>query len=655
MSKPIVTPAALGQTNECTITPPWVVQKAEYAPVGASFKPLINGERAFRAVYEAIVAAEKSVCIICWGFQPSMYFIRESDPDLMSIGKLLEKKAEAGIKVRVLCFAFELTLKPFYLNVTGVKQGLGESNTPGRHSIGIQDRPAYSDDAQYQYDCDWFNKYDENQEMWDVAVKLGKAVMGNKRANNLRFFSRGFSSTDRARIAGRNYEDQGLSGGTKTVLAATPSHHQKMVLVDYETPNKATGFVMGHNMLDEYWDKDNHSYYRQHYKAGRNGVIGPRQDISSRVTGPVVGNLFSNFSQAWEKETGESLGKLDCSRYPTRKDAENLPVYAQILRTQPQYGIKEIKDVYMQAINNASTMIYAENQYFRWPPLAEKIKEVAQKQTQWGCDPGKHDALYLFVTTNSTDDGVGSGTVNTYRMLDSLGRADTIPNVARSKELDVRQAELKQAKAQTDAAQSKVNRSAPQVEGGIQFGRISEAHLQNLEELNVANQRQSKAEDAVKASEDAQQRAKNNGKERVIAPKEVPGLKMQICTLVAPDSPAGKPWLDVYIHAKLLMVNDSFTTLGSTNINTRSMEVDSELNIAFADSRITKPMRQHLWGLHTNGMGAQDEPAEAFKKWDKIIKENKKRSPDRSKASLGKPYASLVEFYRGSTKISDSD
>jgi hypothetical protein len=85
------------------------------------------------------------------------------------------------------------------------------------------------------------------------------------------------------------------------------------------------------------------------------------------------------------------------------------------------------------------------------------------------------------------------------------------------------------------------------------------------------------------------------------------------------------------------------------------MEVDSELNIAFADSRITKPMRQHLWGLHTNGMGAQDEPEVAFKNWGYIIDRNKALAPDRSKASKEKPYASLVEFYRGSAKIKDSD
>ena len=75
MSNTAVVPIAQNQTNQCTITPKWFVDKAEYNVLPGSFKLLINGEEAFGEVYDAIAAAEKSVSIICWGFQPSMYFI----------------------------------------------------------------------------------------------------------------------------------------------------------------------------------------------------------------------------------------------------------------------------------------------------------------------------------------------------------------------------------------------------------------------------------------------------------------------------------------------------------------------------------------------------------------------------------------------------
>lgn len=38
------------------------------------------------------------------------------------------------------------------------------------------------------------------------------------------------------------------------------SHHQKMVLVDYEDTANAVGFVMGHNMHRNYWDTSAHLY-----------------------------------------------------------------------------------------------------------------------------------------------------------------------------------------------------------------------------------------------------------------------------------------------------------------------------------------------------------------------------------------------------------
>jgi hypothetical protein len=52
-----------------------------------------------------------------------------------------------------------------------------------------------------------------------------------------------------------------------------------------------------------------------------------------------------------------------------------------------------------------------------------------------------------------------------------------------------------------------------------------------------------------------------------------------------------------------------------------------------------------LWDMHTGGKGAQDDPAEAFEEWRKIINQNS----DNQKKKLA-PYASLVGFMRTSPK-----
>ncbi|MFK8402878.1 phospholipase, partial [Pseudomonas sp. BGr12] len=91
-------------------------------------------------------------------------------------------------------------------------------------------------------------------------------------------------------------------------------------------------------------------------------------------------------------------------------------------------------------------------------------------------------------------------------------------------------------------------------------------------------------------------------------------------------------------------------THGSANINTRSMQVDSELNIAHERYDVSKRMRRELWSLHTDNEGAQDKPADAYKAWQKIINENKKLQGERNM-----PYASLVEFRYDDPVLSNKD
>ncbi len=600
----IVVPVALQHTNEAICSAPWYVQNTEYPPAKATYQPLINGEEAFRAVHLAIAGATKTIDIICWGFQPSMYFIR--DGSAPCIGELLMSKAREGVRVRLL--GWEM---PF--NSAGVA---GEANLPGKGTIRFKDRALQSaTEDQYAYDHQWFA---------DCAVPDSKAA-GRGADGMPVFVSRGFSWDERAEIAHQvKYSglDPQISRQMRNTLRFSATHHQKSVLVDYERVDSAVGFVMGHNMLDEYWDTDRHSALNRsgnHKPAPNLGPRGaqPRQDISGQVSGPILEHLHHNFATAWRKETGEDLlalrqakqvgPQLQCTPGATRQ-------IAQIVRTQPQDGKRDIERIYLKAVNNATQFIYIENQYFRWPPLAEAIKKAALDQTGNGRDPGLHGALHLFVVTNATTDGVGAGTLNTQRMLESLGRAETIPEV--TKLLLIKQ-------AQKDAP------PRPQPDSRDQAGQRELAQWQA----------------------DRDQEAKKIVDSTLVL-QPIPGLKVHVCSLVAPDSPAGKPWMPVYIHSKLMIVNDVFTTHGSANINTRSMQVDSELNIAHEWVSVTRALRRRLWNLHTNGMGAQDDPAVAFDVWQEIIDENKDLQADKK---AGVPYAPLVEFYYGEKTLKHLD
>ncbi|MDF6002649.1 hypothetical protein P4050_35850 [Pseudomonas aeruginosa] len=82
------------------------------------------------------------------------------------------------------------------------------------------------------------------------------------RSDRLTFRTRDYSLLDRAKIALHQALQGGTAGISQTAaLALFASHHQKTILVDYEHPELATGFVMGHNLLRNYWDTDEHLFF----------------------------------------------------------------------------------------------------------------------------------------------------------------------------------------------------------------------------------------------------------------------------------------------------------------------------------------------------------------------------------------------------------
>jgi phosphatidylserine/phosphatidylglycerophosphate/cardiolipin synthase-like enzyme len=322
-------------------------------------------------------------------------------------------------------------------------------------------------------------------------------------------------------------------------------------------------------------------------------------------------------------------------------------VRAQILRTQPQVGkggVKDIERLYLQAVNNTSNFIYIENQYFRFPPLAEKLTKLV-KAYQAG---GRKTPLYLFVVTNSSDDGIGLGTVSTYHMLNALGRADVLPGVSKLERADDLEKQYEAALEAKKAADQAYERA--QHVPVNPFSNSAQYAVNNL----VATQL-----DATEAAQRANDLKVQLEKARTEDPQKfnIPGLEVHICTLVPPDTPKGRPWDEVYIHSKLMIIDDVFVTHGSANVNLRSMEVDSELNIFHESMRVTQPLREKLWRIHAgeDGVGTKDKNGRlnadvAYEAWGEVILNNKDlRSEGRA------PCASLVEFYRDSPSRSNLD
>ena len=55
---------------------------------------------------------------------------------------------------------------------------------------------------------------------------------------------------------------------------------------------------------------------------------------------------------------------------------------------------------------------------------------------------------------------------------------------------------------------------------------------------------------------------------------------------------------DIYVHAKLFIVDDEWYSIGSANISYQSLRTDSEMNVAVWDCNGAKKLRQDLWEEH---------------------------------------------------------
>ncbi|HCL3949945.1 TPA: hypothetical protein N2C02_000234, partial [Pseudomonas aeruginosa] len=76
----------------------------------------------------------------------------------------------------------------------------------------------------------------------------------------------------------------------------------------------------------------------------------------------------------------------------------------------------------------------------------------------------------------------------------------------------------------------------------------------------------------------------------------------------------------IYVHSKLLLVDDLYTLLSSANINVRSMHGDSELGIAQPNPDLARAMREELWGAHVGRLAETTE--KNFELWNQKMDDN---------------------------------
>lgn len=202
------------------------------------------------------------------------------------------------------------------------------------------------------------------------------------------------------------------------------THHQKIVIADSALPDgnedkrRILSFVGGIDLCDGRYDTQFHSLFRTldtvhhddfHQPNFANSSIkkgGPREpwhDIHSRLEGPIAWDVLFNFEQRWRKQGGKdlllNLRELDSViippspvTYPDDQETWNVQLFRSIdggaafgfpdsPEDAAQAGLvsgkdstvdRSIQDAYINAIRRAKRFIYIENQYFLGSSFAWK-------------------------------------------------------------------------------------------------------------------------------------------------------------------------------------------------------------------------------------------------------------------------------------------
>ncbi|MGZ3610647.1 MAG: phospholipase D-like domain-containing protein, partial [Ktedonobacteraceae bacterium] len=86
---------------------------------------------------------------------------------------------------------------------------------------------------------------------------------------------------------------------------------------------------------------------------------------------------------------------------------------------------------------------------------------------------------------------------------------------------------------------------------------------------------------------------------RAEAPEAAAQGRIQAFCLASSSEVDGQEdYRPIYVHAKVTIIDDLWSTVGSANLNNRGMRDDTEMNVATLDAELARGLRILLWAEH---------------------------------------------------------
>ncbi|KAK3219393.1 hypothetical protein Dsin_013363 [Dipteronia sinensis] len=252
--------------------------------------------------------------------------------------------------------------------------------------------------------------------VWDDRTSVGLLKKDGLMATHDEETEHYFQGTDVHCVLCPRNPDDGGSFVQDLQISTMFTHHQKIVVVDSDLPNgdserrRIVSFVGGIDLCDGRYDTAFHSLFRTldtaHHddfhqpnfpgaSITKGGPREPWHDIHSRLEGPIAWDVLYNFEQRWRKQGGKDilvqlreLGDIIITPSPVTFPDDHETWNVQLFRSidgGAAFGFPEtpeeaaraglvsgkdniidrsIQDAYIHAIRRAKNFIYIENQYF---------------------------------------------------------------------------------------------------------------------------------------------------------------------------------------------------------------------------------------------------------------------------------------------------
>jgi phosphatidylserine/phosphatidylglycerophosphate/cardiolipin synthase-like enzyme len=93
---------------------------------------------------------------------------------------------------------------------------------------------------------------------------------------------------------------------------------------------------------------------------------------------------------------------------------------------------------------------------------------------------------------------------------------------------------------------------------------------------------------------------------RAAAPEAAAQGRIQaFCLAASAEIDGAELYRPIYVHAKVTIVDDLWSTVGSANLNNRGMRDDTEMNVATLDAELARGLRMLLWAEHLELIGEE--------------------------------------------------